>query len=376
MIWRERFLKLRTISLILLITFSVNYFSDEPIDEKLKRLSKEVAEIATKEASIKDKISLLKRRVMLSQVMLDQLKKEKSELTSELELLKTEIESIKIEEDEIMKYFKARLKLTYLTGVMAQYRVLFSSENSSELLETNYLLTSLNIKDNREVERIKNLKESKTKKEEEILNKMKKIEEVERETIKERERHNEEIQATNKLFEEISKDGDLARKHLSETIENARKMDSYFNDLNFRKKIELYQSNIHIYKGSLDKPVKGRIVQGFGDYNHPKFKTRLPHPGIDFSAPFGAAVNSIFDGEVVLADWLSGYGFTVIVGHPGGVYSMYSHLDRIDVKTGEVVKRGSPVGAVGGDPTKNYSGIYFELREGKVAEDPEKWFKE
>ena len=55
---------------------------------------------------------------------------------------------------------------------------------------------------------------------------------------------------------------------------------------------------------------------------------------------------------------------------------MYSHLDRIDVKTGEVVKRGSPVGTVGGDPTKSYSGIYFELREGKVAEDPEKWFKE
>ncbi len=369
-------MKLRTISLILLITFSVNYFSDEPVEDKLKRLSKEVAEIATKEASIKDKISLLKKRVMLSQVTLERLKAEKLELTSQLESLKNEIDSIKVEEDKIMKYFKARIKLTYLTGVMAQYRVLFSSENSNELLEANYLMTSLNIKDNREVERIKNLKESKRQKEEEILNKMKRVEEVERETIEERERHNREIQATNKLFEEISINGDVARKNLTETIENARKMDAYFNDLNFRKKVELYQSNINIYKGSLDKPVKGKIMQGFGDYNHPKFKTRLPHPGVDFSAPFGAPVNSIFDGEVVFSDWLSGYGFTVIVGHPGGVYSMYSHLDRIDVKTGEVVKRGSIIGTVGGDPTKSYSGIYFELREGKVAENPEKWFKE
>jgi len=46
---------------------------------------------------------------------------------------------------------------------------------------------------------------------------MKRVEEVERETIEERERHNREIQATNKLFEEISINGDVARKNLTET---------------------------------------------------------------------------------------------------------------------------------------------------------------
>lgn len=374
-IWKEKLLKLKIVS-IFLISFSITFFSEESIEEKLKRLSGEVAEIAKKEMGIKDKISLLKKRVSLSRSTLEKLKKDKENLKNQLDKLNEEIEEIKKEEEEVLKYFKARLKLNYLTGFIAEYRLLFSVESTSDLLEINYLLSSLNLRDKAKVERIKELKETKRNKEIQINEDLRKIEEIEKEELQQQRQLLMEVEEKNRYLEELSKNGNLARRNLSEAIENAKKMDQYFKDLNFKSKVELYSNDINLYRGKLEMPVKGEIVQGFGDYIHPKFKTKLPHPGVDISSPLGTPVHSIFDGEVVFSDWLSGYGFTVILRHPGNLYSMYSHLDRLDVKNGDVVKRGKVIGTAGGDPTKNYSGIYFELREGKMAVDPEKWFKE
>jgi len=264
----------------------------------------------------------------------------------------------------------------YIAGFMGEYRALFSTESAEDLLQANLLLNSLAMKDEKEIQRLTILRKEKESKENNLRERMAKIEELERESLAEKEKLSEEINNVNKILESISQNGEMARKNLAETIENAKKMDLYFKDLNFKNKVEMYGKNILLFKGRLSKPLKGKVVQGFGDYVHPKFKTKLPHPGVDFEAAYGSEISAIFDGEVVFADWLSGYGYTVIINHPQGVYSLYSHLDKIETKKGDVVKTGQRIGLSGGDPTKNFSGIYFELRQGKTAVDPLPWFKE
>lgn len=361
---------------IFAIIFSLSLVSEDSIEEKIKRLASDVAEIAQKESGVKDRLALLKKRVLLSKTTIEKLKKEKETAILNLDKLKKETEEVKREESKVFSYLKNRIKIMYISGFLNEYRVLFSTESTEDFLQVNSLLNAIALKDVKEIDKLKNLSREKELREKELKERITKIEDIEKESVLEREKLNEEIILVNKLLQDISKNGEMARKNLAETIENARKMDLYFKDLNFKNRVEMYGQNILLYKGKLPKPLKGKIVQGFGDYIHPKFKTKLPHTGVDFQAPYGSLVSSIFDGEVVFADWLSGYGYTVIVSHPQGFYSLYSHLDKIDVKKGDILKKEQKLGLSGGDPTKNFTGIYFELRQGKTAVDPVLWFKE
>jgi murein DD-endopeptidase MepM/ murein hydrolase activator NlpD len=95
------------------------------------------------------------------------------------------------------------------------------------------------------------------------------------------------------------------------------------------------------------------------------------HPGVDFPAPTGTSVRAAGRGTVVFAGWDSGgYGNLVVVAHPQGVRSMYAHLSRIGVRSGQSVVAGSYVGAVGATGLATGPHLHFELRLGTAAIDP------
>ena len=76
------------------------------------------------------------------------------------------------------------------------------------------------------------------------------------------------------------------------------------------------------FQGLLDWPADGVVRSGFGSVIHPRFKTKVPHPGIDILAESGKPIHSVFDGEVVFSGWLRGYGLTTIVDHGRGLHCL------------------------------------------------------
>jgi murein DD-endopeptidase MepM/ murein hydrolase activator NlpD len=76
-------------------------------------------------------------------------------------------------------------------------------------------------------------------------------------------------------------------------------------------------------------------------------KPRSSHEGADLAAPAGAPVAAPGPGRVALAEELYFSGGTVILDHGAGLFTMYFHLSRIDVKAGEDVDSGGRIGAVG-----------------------------
>jgi murein hydrolase activator len=370
--WNE----IKTICAIFALFLSVNIFPEEQMEDKLKRLAMQVTEIAQKEEGTKDRISLLKKRTMLSELTVAKLRKEKEKQLREIEKLKKDIELIEQQKNNVNEYFKARMRFQYLLGFLSEYRLLSSAASTEDLRQASFYINLLTARDKKNLDGLEMLRREEKNKEAQCNMKLSEIETIESDSAAEKTKLFEEIKQTNELLSRLSQNSDAARKALEENLEDARRMETYFKDLNFKNKVEMYGKNIILYKGKLPGPLKGKVALGFGDYLHPKYKTRLPHPGVDFEAPLGTPVCSIFEGEVVYADWLSGYGYTVILAHPGGFFSLASHLDRIEVKLGQVVSGGQKVGSSGGDPTKDYSGIYFELRQGKSAVDPLNWIKE
>ncbi|HXV75363.1 MAG TPA: peptidoglycan DD-metalloendopeptidase family protein [Candidatus Polarisedimenticolaceae bacterium] len=133
--------------------------------------------------------------------------------------------------------------------------------------------------------------------------------------------------------------------------------------------------DVQKFRGLLDWPADGAIEAGFGAIVHPRFKTRLPHPGVDIGAEAGSEIRSVFDGKVVFASWMRGYGLTTIVDHGGGLISVYAHAAGLWVEPGEEVLRGGTLGMVGETGSLRGPYLYFELRENGRPVDPTEWLR-
>jgi len=96
-------------------------------------------------------------------------------------------------------------------------------------------------------------------------------------------------------------------------------------------------------------PLTGRISTRFGSQRIYAGEPGAYHGGIDIARPAGTVVVAPADGVVVLA---ATHPFTLegnllMIDHGMGLNSAFMHLSRIDVRIGDRVRRGQPIGAVG-----------------------------
>jgi murein DD-endopeptidase MepM/ murein hydrolase activator NlpD len=80
---------------------------------------------------------------------------------------------------------------------------------------------------------------------------------------------------------------------------------------------------------------------------HPILKTTRAHLGTDYGAPTGTPVQTIGSGRVIFAGRKGGDGNMVHIAHSNGYETMYLHLSKIFVHTGERVEIGKTIGLVG-----------------------------
>ncbi len=126
-------------------------------------------------------------------------------------------------------------------------------------------------------------------------------------------------------------------------------------------------------RGRLPWPVAGRVEVAFGKKVDPESGMIFVQKGIDLRAPARAPIRAVFRGTVVFASRFKGFGKMVIIEHPGGFYTLYAHLSKIRVKSGQQVKQYNVIGLLGDtDSTKGHY-LYFEVRRGKKPVDPLRW---
>ena len=125
---------------------------------------------------------------------------------------------------------------------------------------------------------------------------------------------------------------------------------------------------IQRYRGVLDWPAEGKVTTGFGFRFEPRYRTRVPHHGIDLATAPGGEVQAVFAGKVVFAAPFQGYGNTVILLHPGRVFTLYAGLSDLKVGREGMLSLGDVVGL-------STDKLYFEIRVEKRPEDPMSWLR-
>lgn len=96
----------------------------------------------------------------------------------------------------------------------------------------------------------------------------------------------------------------------------------------------------------------------------------IRHLGVDLTAPKGAAVGAINAGVVRKAYFDTVYGNTVVVDHGQGIFSLYLHLDRMAVKEGTILRRGSLIGRVGSTGYAEAPHLHLSIKINDVPVDP------
>ena len=96
-------------------------------------------------------------------------------------------------------------------------------------------------------------------------------------------------------------------------------------------------------------------------YSNGKSATSL-HYGIDFGVPEGTPVFACGDGKVVLAENRISTGYSVVIEHLPGMYSLYYHLSSYSVKEGDTVKRGAQIGLSGATGLATGPHLHWEVR--------------
>lgn len=122
------------------------------------------------------------------------------------------------------------------------------------------------------------------------------------------------------------------------------------------------------------KPTEGVVSSGFGDqrlYNNGVMASI--HTGIDIANDTGTPIKASNSGFVTLAEELPIHGNCIVIDHGQGVFSLYSHLDRIDVNKGELVNRGQIIGEIGTTGQSTGPHLHWGIRVNGVYVDPSEW---
>lgn len=344
-------------------------------EQAIRRLAQQVADIAGKQAGVLDRLDLLKRRVRLDELMLARIQDQLATTQRAVQDAEAKMGSLAGREESARKYLLGRMRQQYALGVLQQYRVYFAVSSTQDLRTAGFYLDYLSRRDAADFKVLRDMVGEQERVRTDLEGARQRLAQQADEAARERANLLGEQASLSSLLSRLGEERQTVQAGLDETLAAARAMDRYVTDLSFRSRVEMFSKNMATARGSLPFPVSGRVTKGFGDFVHPRFRTRVPHPGLDIAAPLGAPVTAVFDGQVEFADWLSGYGYTVILSHPGGFFTIYGHLDQVLATKGSTVPQGQAIGRVGQSATSDVSGLYFELRQGGKALDPTPWLK-
>lgn len=106
-------------------------------------------------------------------------------------------------------------------------------------------------------------------------------------------------------------------------------------------------------------PTIGRITSRFGYRNDPFNGHFSFHDGIDFANHYNTPIYATAEGKVVQSQRMSGYGNQVRIYHGYGVSTSYSHLSKMAVSAGDLVKKGQVIGYMGSTGRSTGSHLHY-----------------
>ncbi|HLO25089.1 MAG TPA: peptidoglycan DD-metalloendopeptidase family protein [Geobacteraceae bacterium] len=369
------------------------------VKEDLQGIKKEIKEkknLLNKtrkvETQVSKELGTIERSLQEKEASLAALGRDLKVVETQLDRTQREAEAVKNDAERKKQQIRVRLSALYKAGEMGNARMFFSSESFPQMVENLRYMRSVLDNDrilfaqyNEKIAHLKVLKESLERdalRKERIKTGMEhKKQEIEVEK-KKKASYLVQVRADKKGYQESLKELEANARKLQVMVEKleARSRKSYTkqNKRSIGGGLQLppvADKGFGSLKGHLSMPAKGELVGSFGRHKHPEFNSYTVSNGITIAAPVGTDIRSVYEGQIIFADYFKGYGNMVIVDHGGGYFSLYAHAERILKKVGAPVSRNETVAKVGDTDSTRGAMLYFEIRYQGKPVDPAPWFR-
>jgi len=346
-------------------TERINKAIDE-INVIIENQKKEKESILTELNKLENQISIVSKELELLSNEEEKLKLSYTKCLKELEILDN---SIKSGEDKLNKI----LFTLYKNYTLNYSAFIFSSKSFNEIMDKSIYLQFLISADKSYINGLKENKEKKSSLLKEQVDNQVRLSVL----VDEKKKKSDELSGLEKKKEnQISKlafELETSKNKLNSLIEAQERTERDIQELIKRKEEEIKRRKFkQTPMGPLIWPVNGTITKGsgFGMRLHPIFGVYRMHTGVDIDAPYGTPIKAVQSGYIIYADWLGGYGNTIIIQHDEKYSTLYGHMRSINVKVDQYVKQGDLIGKVGSTGWATSSHLHFEVRINGDPIDP------
>lgn len=99
----------------------------------------------------------------------------------------------------------------------------------------------------------------------------------------------------------------------------------------------------------------GKVISHYG-------RSGGRHSGVDIKTSANDTIRSAFRGVVRMSKPYSAYGNVIVIRHPSGLETVYSHNSKNLVQSGDSVKAGQPIALTGRTGRATTEHLHFETR--------------
>lgn len=346
----------------------------ESVKREIRRLREDLDRLSRERSGILQELARLEARARLRDAELTRLELELEGTRLRLEQERSRLETLDTELGRREKALALRLRGLYRQGPLGHHRLLLAVDRPGQVLDAARLVRQATVRDGRALAEFRAVREERARAERSLTERRRSLEMGESEAGSARRALAEALAGRRHMLRRIDRDREVREEALAELLEAEQDLAKLVAGLS-PPGTEPPRLDMARFHGLLDWPVKGRVTVPFGDQEHPRFRTAVPHPGLDLEAPQGRDVKAVFDGRVVFAEWFRGYGLTLILDHGGGYLSVYAHASVLLVEKGAEVVRGEVVAKVGDTGSLKGPYLYFEIRKDGRPEDPRTWLR-
>jgi septal ring factor EnvC (AmiA/AmiB activator) len=347
----------------------------ERIKKEIGGLRRQLKTVRTRTQSVERDLEAVEIELQIVGRELDAARRVERELETERESIAERVLSINAEVEKQSWYLRHRLAMLYRMGRVPYLRMLLSMDPKSDPLRAVSMLAYMVGRDARAVSEFQRAQEELVLQEGLLAEKERELTATRRIASQRREvaaRKREEKAA---LLAQLRSESRLSAERLAELEEKARRLERLFTLLYEESGPAGESLRIGEFKGALDWPVRGKVIERFGRQKSTEFDTYVVNNGIRIAAEPGSPVRAVFTGTVLFAQWFKGYGNLIILDHGDRVFSLYGNTRGGNLAVGETVQAGATIAAVAEGEEGSSGYVYFEIREDNRPTDPHGWLR-
>ncbi len=388
---------------LLIVVFTVGYFSIPAFGQSAALIEELKAQISNKEQEIKaleEKAAIYKKELETAQSQKNTLKNQIAliegrikKLQNDIAITSTKIEStsLKIEQlnldiaEKQNEIEKKKMSIASIIQVLYEYdqtsplEIVLGKKTLSDLIDQLHYLQNLqneiynNLIEFQELKRGLEDKKSQTEKERNDLISLQNQLSGQKQIV------NREKEEKNYLLIQTKGQEKQYQSLLDETLKKQQEIQQQIYELEDKLRLAYDPNSLPPARsGVLDWPLGGVLTQGYGytPYSKKLYKEGF-HNGIDIASSYGEPIKAALNGTIIAKGDCGryAYGKWIAVQHENGLTTLYAHLSGYGAfKVGDKVKTGDIIGYEGSTGYSTGPHLHFGVYVSQTFRVESMWY--